>query len=100
MLDTNVIPTWITGLEEEDLHFIKRFILCSGSLKALADEYGVSYPTLRIRLDRLMEKVRLMESMSDSDPFVTSIRLLTVNGDLSPATAKKILSSYKKHQKV
>ena len=40
---------WMNFLEDEDLAFVKRFILFSGSLKDLADAYNVSYPTLRLR---------------------------------------------------
>ena len=43
-------PDWMKALGEEDWQFLKRFLLSSGSLKALAVEYGVSYPTLRNRL--------------------------------------------------
>ena len=42
-------PAWWEVLDEGDLQFLKRFVLSSGSLKALCDEYGVSYPTLRAR---------------------------------------------------
>ena len=51
-------PLWWEALDEEDRQFLKRFVLSSGSLKALCDEYGVSYPTLRARLDRLIAKVK------------------------------------------
>ena len=54
MSDSN-IPTWLGALAEEDLVFLKRFLLASGSLKRLAAEYGVSYPTIRVRLDRLID---------------------------------------------
>ena len=50
--------SWLEHLEDEDLAFIKRFVLFSGSLKDLADAYNVSYPTLRLRLDRLIEKIK------------------------------------------
>ena len=40
-------PAWLAHLAEEDFHFLRRFLLCSGSLKDLAAEYGVSYPTVR-----------------------------------------------------
>jgi hypothetical protein len=39
-------------LTEEDLAFLKRFLMTSGSLKELAGAYGISYPTVRLRLDR------------------------------------------------
>ena len=48
-------PRWLDFLEEEDLSFIKRFVMASGSLKELAGAYGISYPTVRLRLDRLIE---------------------------------------------
>ena len=54
-------PAWLAHLAEEDFHFLRRFLLCSGSLKDLAAEYGVSYPTVRARLDRLIAKVRAAE---------------------------------------
>ena len=45
-----MIPEWLANLEEEDVAFIKRFLLASGSLKEIAAQYGVSYPTVRLRL--------------------------------------------------
>ena len=52
-----MIPEWLANLEEEDVAFIKRFLLASGSLKEIAAQYGVSYPTVRLRLDRLIQKI-------------------------------------------
>ena len=48
-----VVPEWMAGLEEEDVEFIRKFLLASGSLKEMAGAYGVTYPTVRLRLDRL-----------------------------------------------
>ena len=53
---------WMDMLEEEDLVFIKRFVLASGSLKEMAKAYGITYPTVRLRLDRLIGKIELLES--------------------------------------
>ena len=66
----DVVPQWMTGLEEEDVNFIKRFLLASGSLKAVAAEYGVTYPTVRLRLDRLIQKIQMNEDTAE-DPFVS-----------------------------
>ena len=49
------IPIWLADLEDEDAAFIKKFVLASGSLKEVAALYGVSYPTVRLRLDRLID---------------------------------------------
>ena len=58
-MDKRNIPNWILSLDNEDIEFIKNFILKSGSLKEIAKLYEVSYPTVRLRLDRLIEKIKL-----------------------------------------
>ncbi len=58
---------WFLQLEEEDQQFVKRLVLASGSLKELAEGYDVSYPTIRLRLDRLIERIRSSEDPL-SDP--------------------------------
>lgn len=40
----NIVPDWMNNLEDEDIVFIKKFILASGSLKEIASEYNVTYP--------------------------------------------------------
>ena len=57
-----VVPEWMANLEDEDVVFIKKFLLASGSLKEIASQYGVTYPTVRLRLDRLIQKIQLGES--------------------------------------
>ena len=48
------LPLWITELDETELSFIKNFVLSSGSLKQMAQEYGVTYPTIRSHLDAVI----------------------------------------------
>ena len=81
-------------LEEEDVAFIKRFVLASGSLKQIAGEYGVTYPTVRLRLDRLIQKIELGER-EDEDPYVALIKRLAVNDKLDFDTAKILIHEYK-----
>jgi hypothetical protein len=45
-----IVPEWMINLEDEDVTFIKKFILASGSLKDVANQYSVTYPTVRLRL--------------------------------------------------
>jgi hypothetical protein len=92
----NQLPEWLRGLSEEDLQFIKRFLLASGSLKALAAQYGISYPTVRSRLDRLIEKIRLLESGKEKSDFHREVKLMVLEGDLNIAAAKKLIKSYEK----
>lgn len=90
-----MLPDWMSGLEEEDLTFIRNFILASGSLKEIAFQYGVSYPTVRLRLDRLIQKIRLGQDQGQ-DPYVALVKRLAVNDKLDFDTAKVLISAYKK----
>lgn len=90
-----LLPEWMAGLEEEDVAFIRRFILASGSLKEVASQYGVTYPTVRLRLDRLIQKIRLVEDVS-ADPYIATIKRLAVNEKLDLDTAKILIAEYKK----
>ena len=51
-----IVPEWMLNLDDEDVAFMKRFLLASGSLKEIAKQYGVTYPTVRLRLDKLIQK--------------------------------------------
>lgn len=56
-MEIDKIPQWILALEQEDAAFLKNFVLKSGSLKEIARLYEVSYPTVRLRLDKLIQKI-------------------------------------------
>ena len=93
-----VVPEWIMNLEEEDVSFIKRFLLASGSLKEIARQYEVSYPTVRLRLDRLIQKIQLSDS-AENDPYIALIKRLAINEKLDFDTAKVLINEYKKVKK-
>ena len=52
----------LTRLTEEEQRFILEFVKASGSLKDMAKQMGVSYPTVRNYLDDLIEKLNNMEA--------------------------------------
>jgi len=93
-----IVPEWMVNLDEEDLSFIKRFLVKSGSLKEMATEYGVTYPTVRLRLDRLIQKIRISED-TFNEPYIALIKRLAVNEKLDFDTAKILISEYKKTKK-
>jgi hypothetical protein len=95
----NVIPEWIRGLSEEDWQFIKRLLLASGSLKDVAQQYGISYPTVRIRLNRLIEKVQILDSQKPKTKFHQKVRLLVAEGRLDLLVAKTLLKTYEESSK-
>lgn len=89
------LPGWMENLEDEDAAFIRRFVLASGSLKEMAAQYGVSYPTVRLRLDRLIQKIRLAET-AQADPYEALVKRLAVDDKLDFGTAKLLISEYRK----
>ena len=87
---------WVEGLDDEDLSFIRRFVLASGSLKEIAGIYGISYPTVRLRLDRLIEKIKLLSSDSVPSEFERAIRIEYAQGKVDPATMNRLLEAHRK----
>lgn len=92
-----LLPDWMANLEDEDLVFVKKFLLASGSLKEMAAEYGVSYPTVRLRLDRLIQKIRLGED-AGADPYISLVKRMAINDKLDFDTAKVLIAEYKKQK--
>lgn len=90
-----VIPEWMADLEDEDVTFVKKFLLASGSLKEMARQYGVTYPTVRLRLDRLIQKIKLSED-AENEPYIALIKQLALNDKLDFETAKLLIAEYKK----
>ena len=92
------IPEWMINLDDEDIAFIRRFLLASGSLKELATQYSVTYPTVRLKLDRLIQKIQISEETAN-EPYVALVKRLAVNEKLDIDTAKLLISEYKKTKK-
>jgi len=91
---------WVDILDEEDLGFLKRFVLLSGSLKDLAQAYNVSYPTVRLRLDRLIQKIKIAENYKNEDRFEILLRTQFADGKLEGTAFKQLLSAYQQQRKV
>ena len=85
---------WINHLSDEDLAFLKRFLLASGSLKETAEAYGVTYPTVRLRLDRLIEKIKVLDSVEIASPFERIVRAAYAEGKLDLETLRTLLTAH------
>lgn len=96
-MDMKDVPNWILSLEVEDVEFIKNFVQKSGSLKEIAKIYEVSYPTVRIRLDRLIEKIKINDAM-DNEAFITFIKSLSIDDRISLEDARLIIEKYKQER--
>ncbi len=95
--DVDRLPEWLANLAEEDLAFIKNFVLSSGSLKQMSQLYQVSYPTMRLRLDRLIEKIRLNDNETE-DPFILLVKSLAIDDRYDVDTARILIDEYRKRR--
>ena len=77
-------------LEEDDLDFIAHFVLASGSLKGMAEIYGVSYPTIRGSLDRVIAELRKRTRSGGRDEMTELLAGMVERGELKPSAAKSI----------
>ena len=91
----DIVPEWMINLDDEDVSFIKKFLLASGSLKEIAKQYSVTYPTVRLRLDKLIQKIQISEDTAN-EPYIALIKRLAVNDKVDFETAKLLISEYKK----
>ena len=57
----------LASLCPDDQAFILDFMKASGSLKEMAKLLGLSYPTVRNRLDEIIERVKLAENLSEKE---------------------------------
>lgn len=90
-----VVPDWMRNLEDDDVTFVKNFIMLSGSLKDIAKKYDVTYPTVRLRLDRLISRINVSEQ-TENEPYVALIKNLALDEKIDYATAKILINEYKK----
>lgn len=90
-----MLPEWMTNLDDEDAAFIKKFVLASGSLKEMARQYDVTYPTVRLRLDKLIQKIQLSEDTA-GDPYIALVKRMAINDKVDFDTAKVLIAAYKK----
>lgn len=88
------VPLWIAELEADEQKFIKRFVLASGSLKEMADIYGVTYPTVRNRLNAIIQKVKMSEENRE-DPYEKLIKKLAIDGKLDFEAATILIREYR-----
>ncbi|WP_439818947.1 DUF2089 family protein [Weissella paramesenteroides] len=88
---------WFLALDQVDQEFVKQFVHASGSLKQLAKVYQVSYPTVRMRLNKIIQKIDLIEQ-NDKSTFETKIMQLVIDEKLSLDLAKQIIRDFKEEK--
>jgi hypothetical protein len=97
-MSIEILPEWMVNLDDEDIAFMKKFILSSGSLKEIAKLYSVTYPTVRLRLDKLIQKIQINEKTAN-EPYISLIKRFAVDEKIDFDTAKILINEYKKIKK-
>lgn len=79
-------------LPPEQLEFIEVFIKCRGNIKDVEKELRISYPTVRNRLDNVIESLGFQVEKSD-DLLNSRLNILAAleNGEITPQEALKQL---------
>ncbi|MDT2600634.1 DUF2089 family protein [Enterococcus hulanensis] len=94
-MENGRIPRWFSELNEEEINFTKKFLLASGSIKELAETYSTSYPTIRKRLDKLIQKIQVNER-KENNTVVKLINQLEEEGKIDQEIAKTVVLEYSK----
>lgn len=85
---------WTAALTADELAFVRRFVLASGSLKQLAEDYEVSYPTIRLRLDALIDKVKALGAGKQPSALRLVVRRMVAEGEMDVDVARKLLKAH------
>ena len=81
----------IMALSEEQQSFIELFALSSGSLKEMAQILGITYPTVRIRLDEIIEALK--KEMKERDDYKKELLDKVEQGKITPEKAAEIIKN-------
>ncbi len=77
-------------LPREDLDLIAELVLQSGSLKGVAASYRVSYPTIRGRLNKVIDRLRELIGGTQPDPLADLLADLVERGELTLSGARAV----------
>ncbi len=58
----------LAQLSTDDQVFVSAFVVCHGSIKDMEKLFGISYPTVKARLERLANKLKMVENVAPPPP--------------------------------
>lgn len=78
-------------LNKEQLHFIETFLKCRGNIKEVEKELGISYPTVRGKLDDIISSLGFSNAKKIETDRKKVISMLE-KGEISPEEAISLLT--------
>lgn len=86
-------PPQLARLSLEDQVFVTAFIRSHGSIKEMEQTFGVSYPTVKARLNRIAGQLQFIET--NPSPSRADVLARLSQGDISAEDAIKELEALK-----
>ena len=88
---------WLAGLSTEELDFLLTFVRCRGVLRDMESVLGISYPTVRNRVDHLVHTVEQLLGQAPApavprDPRIAVLERLAA-GEIAPERAMTLLDA-------
>jgi hypothetical protein len=89
-------PPQLAQLGAEDQIFVTAFVRCHGSIKEMERTFGVSYPTIKSRLNRIAQSLEFVDTeVAEPEPSPTADALQRLRrGEISVADAVRELRSH------
>ena len=80
----------LANLSAEDQVFVMAFVRCHGSIKEMEEMFGISYPTVKNRINRIARQLELVEivKVSPTEEVIGELE----RGEISPEEAIRRLS--------
>ena len=74
-------------LSDEELYFTETFIRCRGNIKEVEKELGISYPTVRSKLDAVIKKLGYEAGIDEQTIKKEEILKALENGEITAEQA-------------
>lgn len=82
-------PPALARLSAEDQVFVAAFVLAHGSIKKMEELFGVSYPTVKNRLNRISEQLEFVQI--DTGPSASEVLERLERGEVTAQEALEML---------
>ena len=85
-------PPVLARLSAEDQVFVMAFVHAHGSIKEMERIFGISYPTVKNRLNAIAEQLQFVETVPRSNPQSASVLDSLESGEIDVEEALRRLS--------
>jgi hypothetical protein len=88
----------LARLSSEDQTFVAAFVRCHGSIKQVEQLFGVSYPTIKNRLNRIGALLPFVEVAAESEPAPPSTSELLTRLERGELSVEEVLNQLRQRE--